>query len=286
MIVSLHQVLQRAKLDGYAVASFNVTNLETAQAVVLAATKQRSPVIVSLSESAAKYGGRALMVAIRALAEDAPVPVVIHLDHHVDLKQIELGLAWGASSVMFDGSLLPLIDNIAQTRQVVRLARRRRSDIEGEVGTIGGQEDCTQASVQLAVATEAAQFVRVTRVDAIALGLGTSHGLPVPRETIHLDLLDAYYKLAKTPVVLHGASNLPPALIRAGIRHGITKINIDTQLRQVFTKNVREVLNKDDAIINPRDYLKPAREGMAQEAAKILKQFGSVNEAHALRRNR
>jgi fructose-bisphosphate aldolase class II len=286
MTVTLRQILKRAKQAGYAVAAFNVTNLETAQAAVGAAIKQRSPVIISLSESAARYGGRPLFAAVRVLADEAPVPIVIHLDHHTDFELIKAGLSWGASSVMFDGSLLPLAGNIVQTRRAVRLARRFGASTEGEVGTIGGQEEAGSQAVCLAVAGEAARFVRATKVDALALGLGTSHGLPVPHETIHLNILDEYYHLTTTPVVLHGASNLPVATIRAGIRHGVTKINIDTQLRQIFTATVREVLTNDEDCINPRDYLAPARQAMQSEAAQLLKRFGSVNEAHALRRNR
>lgn len=286
MIVTLRGVLADARRSGYAVAAFNVTNLETAQAAVGAALDQRSPVILAVSESAARYGGRPFFAALRAMADDAAVPVVIHLDHHVDFELIKLGLTWGASSVMFDGSMLSIADNTQQTKRAVRLARKWRASVEGEVGTIGGQEDSNGHAVHLAAATEAAKFARQTQVDALALGLGTSHGLPVPHETIHLDILDEYYRLAKTPVVLHGASNLSTSLIRAGIRHGVAKINIDTQLRQAFTGAVRDYLTKYEDCINSRDYLSSGRQKMQREASQIIKLFGSLNEAHAVRRYR
>jgi len=286
MRVSLKQLLPTALRSGYAVAAFNVTNLETAQAAVSAAVEQRSPVILAISESAAKYGGRALFAAVCALADDVPIPAVVHLDHHIDLPLIKQGLDWGATSVMFDGSHLPLLENITQTKGIVRLAHRRRVSVEGEIGMIGGQEDGSGAGIQLAVIKDAVQFTGQTRVDAIALGLGTSHGLPVAHETIHISILEQYYLHARTPVVLHGASNLPPSMIRAGIRHGVAKINIDTQLRQAFTAAVKRTLTKDEKLINVRDYIGQGRDSMRQEAMKILKMFGSVNEAHALRHNR
>lgn len=286
MITTLRDLLPSARTQGYAVGAFNITNLETAQAVVEAAVVQQSPVILGVSASALRYGGRGLMAAARALAEAAPVPIVLHLDHQVEAELIRQGLSWGASSVMFDGSLLDLAENIRQTRQFVALARRWRASVEGEIGQIGGQEEGRERAVVLADSVAAQKFARATKVDAVALGLGTSHGLPVPKETIHLDRLDEYYKGCSVPVVLHGASSLPRALIRAGIRHGVTKINVDTQLRQSFTGAVRQSLAGDDAMINPRDYLKPAREAMRKEVARLMKLFGSVNRNHAVRRYR
>ena len=286
MIVNLRRLLNDARRSGYAVAAFNVTNLETAQAALAASLNQSSPVILAVSESAAKYGGRALFACLTTLAQDVDLPVAIHLDHHTDRALITQGLRWGASSVMFDGSLLALAENIKLTKVVVRAAKKFRASVEGEVGTIGGQEETVGAGVRLAVAADAARFARQTGVDALALGLGTSHGLPVPKETIHLDILDEYYRQSATPVVLHGASNLSPAIIRAGIRHGVTKINIDTQLRQAFTAAVRTYLKEYEDVINPRDYLTSGREAMTKEATKIIKLFGSVNEAHALRSRR
>ncbi len=286
MITTLRHILPNARLRGYAIAAFNVTNLETIQASLLAAEAQRSPVILGFSESALKYGGRALLAAARAAASETDIPVVIHLDHHSDLTLIERGLKWGASSAMYDGSMLDLDINIKNSKRAVAMAKRFRASVEAEIGQIGGHEGGITGQPRLADAAEAKRFCRLTGVDAIALGLGTSHGLPVPHETVHLELLDAYYAQCQTPVVLHGASNLPPRLIRASIRHGVTKINIDTELRQSFTAAVRDYLNSYEECINPRDYLIKGREAMAKKASLLIKRFGSVNEADAIRRRR
>lgn len=286
MITTLSTVLKRARERHYAVPAFNCFNLETAQAIIQAAETSASPVIIQISESAMRYGGPSLMAAVRQLARDASVKVVIHLDHCTTLDSVSLGLKWGASSAMFDGSALRLIDNIAQTKRARQITYRYKASLEGEIGTIGGQESFVKGQAGVVDPHEAAHFVRATRVDAVALGLGTSHGLPVPHETVHVETLKAYYNLCKTPVVLHGASNLPPATIRAAIRHGVTKVNVDTELRQAFTGAVRDYLQEHPAAYNPRDYLGPAREAAQARAVKLIRSFGAVNEDHAVHRHR
>lgn len=281
MITTLRPVLQSASRHGYAVGAFNVSNLEIAQAVIDAAVQQQSPVIVAVSESGWQYGGAGLLAAIQALAQAVTVPVVIHLDHGHDVTLVSKLLTEGFSSVMLDASALPFDKNVVHTQTVVKRAHRRHISVEGEIGTIGGAEDITGApQIIYPTPNEVAQFVKKTGVDAIAVGLGTSHGLPVKNEHVEFALLTAVRERVSVPLVLHGASNLPPATIRAAIRKGIAKINIDTELRQVFTKTVRDYLRTSPQALDPREYLSVARAAVCEHVKKILRNFGSVNQAH------
>lgn len=280
MITTLRPVLRAAKRHGYAVGAFNISNLEEVQAVVGAAEDQRSPVIVAVSESGWKYGGVALLAATRALAEAAPVPVVIHLDHGHSLPLVSSLLPAGFSSVMMDASALSLRENIIQTGSIVDQAHRRRISVEGEIGTIGGSEDAAGVpQIIYPTPDDVALFVKKTGVDAVAVGLGTSHGLPVKDEHVEYELLTAITERITVPLVLHGASNLPPATIRAAIRKGICKINIDTELRQTFTQTVREYLRRHPDEFDPRQYLGLAREAVQNHIIQVLRLFGSVNHA-------
>ena len=281
MITTLRPVLQAAQRHGYAVGAFNVSNLEVTQAVIEAATQQRSPVIVSVSESGWQYGGEGLMAAIVTLAQAAPVPVVVHLDHGHSLRLVGSLLNRGFSSVMIDASALSLPQNIASTKAVVRLAHRRHISVEGEIGTIGGIEDRFGVpQIIYPTPSDVALFVKKTGVDAVAVGLGTSHGLPVKNEHVEHELLTAIREQVSVPLVLHGASNLPPTTIRAAIRKGIAKINIDTELRQSFTKAIAAHLHSHPDEFDPRGCLGAAREAVLQHVMGVMKLFGSVNRSH------
>lgn len=281
MITTLRPVLRAALRHGYAVGAFNVSNLEVTQAVLAAADAQRSPVIVGISESAWNYGGVGLLAAIRALAETTRVPVVIHLDHGHDLDRIRLALDSGFTSVMIDASALPYKRNLTETKKIVKIAHAKRISVEAELGTIGGQEDTTSAAhIIYPTPKEVADFVRATGVDAIAVGLGTSHGLPVPHEHIEYELLTQIHEIVRIPVVLHGASNLPPATLRAAIRRGISKINIDTEVRQTYTAALRSALAGDTNEFDLRTYTGSARSAVMLHVQTVMRTFGSVNHAH------
>ena len=281
MITTLRPVLRAALRHGYAVGAFNVSNLEVTQAVLAAADAQRSPVIIAVSESGWNYGGPGLLAAIRTLAEATPVPVVIHLDHGHDMDRIHLALESGFSSVMIDASALSYERNSAETKKVVRMAHAKRISVEAEIGTIGGQEDTTSAAhIIYPTPAQVSAFVRATGVDAIAVGLGTSHGLPVPNEHIEYELLTQIRETVPVPIVLHGASNLAPATLRAAIRRGIAKINIDTEIRQTFTTALRTALQDNPDEFDLRAYAGSARSAVMLHVQTILRTFGSVNHAH------
>ncbi len=280
MLSTLQSVLEKAQRGKYAVGAFNISDLEQAQAVVTAAEILQSPVIINTSEKALEYAGiENLSAIVTSLAKHVKVPVVLNLDHGRDVKIAHHCLQQGWTGIMFDGSKLPYEENVATTAAVKKYAKKFGVGVEGEIGQVKYKEDMKISKKPvLATPEEAVDFVQRTHVDALAVGIGNSHGLPVPGERLHFDLLQRIHRAVKVPLVLHGASGTPTASIKKAIHYGICKINIDTDLRLVFTASVRETL-KDQSIFDPRAYLTPARHAIMDEVKKKIMMFGSNGKA-------
>jgi len=280
MIANLKSVLLKAQKEGFAVGAFNTNNMELTMAIIKGAEKTNSPVIVAISEGALVYGGEALVEQAKFMAVKAQVPVVLHLDHGKSVQIVEESLKLGFSSVMFDGSAFTFDKNLHLTKQVVALARKKRVSVEAELGTVGGSK-YSEKSVPVVYPTlqQVQSFISKVKIDAIALGLGTSHGVPVPKEHIEQSLLKEIREQIKTPIVLHGASNLPNVDIRQAIRNGVTKINIDTELRQAFTESVRKYLSANSHEIDIRKYLGEASDSVQKLVCQKIELFGSKNKA-------
>lgn len=271
--------LKKAQLGHYAIGHFNTNNLETSQAIFLAANERKSPAIIALSESAIAYGGSELVKAIQELIYKSKVPLILHLDHGRSLEIIKQAIKWQFNSVMIDGSSYSFNKNVQVTKEVVKMARRQNIGVEAEIGTIGGNEDGVRhKGIEYPNPDRVAEFASLTKVDALAVGLGTSHGLPVPKEHVEHALLQEIGAKTEVPIVLHGASNLPSITIKTAIRKGICKINIDTEIRQSFTNGVREVLKNKD-VYDIRAYLGFAREETTNIVMEKIKLFGSSNKA-------
>lgn len=280
MLVTLNKVLRIAQEQKFAVGAFNVYNLESVQAVISAAEKMKAPVIVQTSEKAIAYAGIAELAGlIKTRAKESPVPVVFHLDHGRTHDLLYDCLEHGYTSVMFDGSHLPYKDNIHWTKEVVRRAHRKGISVEAEIGTVGGVEDDVSAEEGLTDPVTAAEFARETHCDALAIGIGNNHGKPKKGERLHLDVLARIRQTVHTPLVLHGASSTPDDKIKEAIRLGITKINIDTDLRVAFSEAERAVLEKDKEIYDPRAILTPAKEAMEETVMQKIALFGSAHKA-------
>jgi len=267
MLVTNKELLLAAQRGAYAVGAFNIQNLESLLAVVEAAVEEKSPVIVAVTPSAIKYGGlRYLATLVKTAAESASVPMSLHLDHGEDVETVQKCLEAGFTSVMIDGSHLPFKENIALTRRVVELTHPKGVSVEGELGRLAGVEEKTveEREKVLTDPDEAKEFVRRTGVDALAVSIGTSHGAYKFKGEPKLDFerLRLIREKVDVPLVLHGASSVPQWIIekatkygaeltgakgipedhiRKAIELGITKINIDTDLRLAFTATVREV---------------------------------------------
>jgi fructose-bisphosphate aldolase, class II len=315
-LVSMRQLLDEAAAGGYGVGAFNVNNMEQIQAVFEAAEETRSPVIVQASRGAREYtNDRFLIHLMQAASEIYPdVPVALHQDHGNSPETCFSAIEQGFTSVMMDGSLLAdgktpsdFEYNVAVTREVVERAHAVGVTVEGELGTLGGIEDGHgSGEVHLTDPDEAVEFVERTGIDALAVAIGTSHGAykftsPPTGAVLAMNLIqEIHEKLPTTHLVMHGSSSVPKSLVDAinahggeirptwgvpveeiqlGIRHGVRKINVDTDARLAMTSAIRKVLDEHRDEYDPRAYLKPARAAMKAVYAERMTQFGQAGHA-------
>lgn len=283
MLVSGKELFQAAKQGGYAVGAFNVNNMEIIQAIIEAAEEEKSPVFLQASQGGIKYAGIEYIAGLaKTAAEKATVPVALNLDHGTSFTQVVQCIRHGFSAVMIDGSQHPYEDNIAITQKVIEVAHPCGVSVEAELGKIGGVED--DIKVESADATftdpkEAAEFVERTKVDALAIAIGTAHGVYKGEPKLDFDRLAEITAATDIPLVLHGASGVGDESIRKAVSLGICKINIDTELRQAFTKAVQEVVHTSPKEFDPRKLLGPAREAMKEVVRYKMRLFGSAGRA-------
>ncbi len=321
-LVPMKLILDEANKAGYGVGAFNVNNMEQLQAICAAAAETNSPVIIQVSRNALKYADKGLlaaMVSYMAEKKYPQIPMSLHLDHGPDIETIAECVKLGFTSVMIDGSLdysrkdekgkhpaRSFEDNVAITKEAVKIAHAAGVTVEGEIGTLGGIEDDTVAgAVHLTNPTEAEEFVKQTGVDALALAIGTSHGaykFPVGHEIeLALDIVDdVHRRVPKTALVMHGSSSVPAhmvnlvnqfggkvpnavgvptAMIQDAIKRGMRKVNIDTDGRLAITGAIRKVFVEQPQKFDPRDYLGPAREAVKSWMLEEMKAFGTAGHA-------
>ncbi len=270
MIVTGAELLIQAKKGGYAVPAFNVDNLESVLGVLNAVEKTCKPTIIQTIPKTLKYGGiSAYSSLVRALYK-CGADIAIHLDHGGDVKICEDCINAGYSSVMIDGSMLSFEENIALTKSVVALAHARGISVEAELGTIGGKEE-TEGQIKYTEVEEAKEFVERTRVDSLAIGVGTAHGVYKGEPHIAIDRIKEIADVVDVPLVLHGASGLSDEVIRACIDAGISKINFATHLRQAFTDGLKKGLASKEATYDPKTYLPYAIKAVEDVATKIIR---------------
>ena len=299
------EILQAARDGKYGVGAFNTNNMEITQAILEACEDARSPVLLSLSEGAIKYGASQLIDMVIHEAKQATVPVAVHLDHGSSYESCMRCIRWGFSSVMIDKSHEDEDINTFETKRVVEAAHAVGVTVEAEIGRLGGVEEHVVVAEEDAILTkpdEAERFMSNTGADYLAVAIGTSHGANKGkgRPFIHHDRIKEIASRVANPLVMHGASGVPKDLVarlneaggelkdatgiheddvRQAVTEGIAKINTDTDLRLAFTTAVREVLLKDPKQFDPRKILGPAREEMKKVVAERLEVFGSVGKA-------
>ncbi|MDX8363669.1 class II fructose-bisphosphate aldolase [Cytobacillus sp. IB215665] len=285
-LVSMTEMLNKAKDEGYAVGQFNLNNLEFTQAILQAAQEENSPVICGVSEGAARYMGgfKTVVKMVEGLIEDynITVPVAIHLDHGSSFEKCAEAIHAGFTSVMIDGSHHPLEENIAITQKVVELAHIHGVSVEAELGRIGGQEDdlvVDDADAMYAIPSECDQLVRETGVDCFAPALGSVHGPYKGEPNLGFDRMKEVMELTGIPLVLHGGTGIPTKDIQKAISLGTSKINVNTENQIASAKVVREVLAEKTEEYDPRKYLGPAREAIKETVKGKMKEFGSSNKA-------
>ncbi|MBP3952766.1 class II fructose-1,6-bisphosphate aldolase [Bacillus suaedae] len=285
-LVSMKEMLNKAKAESYAVGQFNINNLEFTQAILQAAEEEKSPVILGVSEGAARYmGGFKLIVnMVKDLMEEygTTVPVAIHLDHGSSFEKCVEAIHAGFTSVMIDGSHHPLEENIAITKQVVAVAHALGVSVEAELGRIGGQEDdliVDDAEAAYAIPAECKELVAATGVDCFAPALGSVHGPYKGEPNLGFDRMKEIDELVGIPLVLHGGTGIPLKDVQKAISFGHAKINVNTENQITSAKAVREVLEANPEMIDPRKYLGPARDTIKATVIGKMREFGSSNKA-------
>ncbi|MGJ9385431.1 fructose-1,6-bisphosphate aldolase, class II [Salipaludibacillus neizhouensis] len=285
-LVSMKEMLETAKAEGYGVGQFNLNNLEFTQAILQAAEEEQSPVILGVSEGAARYmGGFHTVVTIveSLMAEyDTTVPVAIHLDHGSSFEKCVEAMYAGFTSVMIDGSHFPLAENIAVTKKVVEVAHTLGISVEAELGRIGGQEDdliVDDAEAAYAIPAECDELIRATNVDCFAPALGSVHGPYKGEPNLGFDRMEEVSKLTAVPLVLHGGTGIPTKDIKRAISLGTAKINVNTESQITSAKAVREVLAEKPELFDPRKYMGPARDAIKATVIGKMREFGSSNKA-------
>ena len=280
---SMTNMLKKAQEGKYAVGQFNINNLEWTQAVLEATKENNAPVILGVSEGAMKYMGgfKVVSAMVNSLIEtlDVTQPVALHLDHGSSFESCKEAIDAGFSSVMIDGSKLPIDENIAVTKQVVEYAHAKGVSVEAEVGCVGGNEDGVVGGVKYADANECKRIVDEAGIDALAAALGSVHGEYHGEPVLGFKEMEEIRDLTNMPLVLHGGSGIPEHQIKKSIELGHCKINVNTECQQAFTKRVREILANDDKVYDPRKFLGPGKEAIKQVVTDKMIEFGSVNKA-------
>jgi tagatose 1,6-diphosphate aldolase GatY/KbaY len=280
MLAELVRLLHQARTQGEAVGAFNVYNLEGARAVIAAAEAEAAPVILQVHPAAWQYGGPPLLALCLASARASRVPVAVHLDHSTSACEIEAALAAGVTSIMVDGSHLPYADNVAFTREMAALAHRQGVEVEAELGRLSGTEDATavhEYEAHLTDPDQAAQFVSQTGVDALAVCIGNAHGAYLAAPRLDFERLTALKQAVPTPLVLHGVSGLPESLIHRAIALGVSKCNVNTDLRQAYLQALHEAI-RTRTPLDLLDLLKMVTAAMQAVAAAKLRIFQGKEE--------
>jgi fructose-bisphosphate aldolase, class II len=282
-LVSMTEMLKKAKAEGYAVGQFNINNLEFTQAILQAAEAEKSPVILGVSEGAGRYigGFKTVVKMVEGLLEDykITVPVAIHLDHGSSFDKCKEAIDAGFTSVMIDASHHPFEENIETTSKVVEYAHSKGVSVEAELGTVGGQEDDVVGGIIYADANECDELVKRTGIDCLAPALGSVHGPYKGEPNLGFKEMEEIGNLTGVPLVLHGGTGIPTKDIQRSISLGTAKINVNTENQIASARVVREVLAAKPNEYDPRKYLGPARDAIKETVIGKMREFGSAGKA-------
>jgi fructose-bisphosphate aldolase class II len=272
----MNEIVGPAAAAGRGVGAFNVIGIEHAEAIVTGAEAADAPVVLQVSQNCVAYHGALapLSRACAAIAGAAAVPVALHLDHATSTDLVREAAGLGFGSVMYDTSALPYEQNVRATAAVARWCHEREIWVEAELGEIGGK-DGVHAPRARTDPDDAARYVDATEVDALAVAVGSSHAMLTRDAVLDTGLIARIYDAVSVPLVLHGSSGVPHAALAAAIGAGMTKINVATQLNKAFTAAVRDCLEADSALVDPRRYGAAGRDAIAIEVARLLRVIGA-----------
>lgn len=282
-LVSMKEMLLKGKEKKYAVAQININSFQWAEAILEAAQEEQSPIIVASSDRLVDYlgGFKTIATMVNRIVEEKniTVPVALHLDHGSSVERCKEAIDAGYTSVMIDGSHHPIDENIEMTKQVTEYAKPHGVSVEAEVGTVGGNEDGLIGGIQYADPEECVRIVNETGIDALAAALGSVHGPYQGEPKLGFDEMKKISELTNVPLVLHGGSGIPDYQIQKAIELGHSKINVNTECLQAWTKAIREVLHNDAATFDARAILTPGKEAVKQTVKAKIKEFKSSHKA-------
>ena len=281
-MISSKEILIKARDNNYAVAAFNIHNLETLKAVIKAASDMRAPLILQTTPGTVKHAGLKYLVAMAdAASQETGLPIALHLDHSEDLDLLKECADGGYTSVMYDGSKLPFEQNIAGTREAVEYAHARGVQVEAELGRLGGREEninVTDYEASLTDPASATEFIEKTGIDSLAVAIGTAHGLYKGTPKLDYERLKEIKRMVDVPLVLHGASDVPDEMIEKAVSCGINKINIATDLKIAFANALRRYLAENPDENDPRKYFSPAMDAVVEVAKHKIGIAGCENK--------
>ncbi|AGM25381.1 class II fructose-bisphosphate aldolase [Spiroplasma chrysopicola] len=281
MKTTLKAQLDKAQREAYAVPAFNFDNLEMLKAIIEGAEEEKAPVIIMVTESAAKYMGFEYVTALGQTAvENAKVPVILHWDHGFDLELIKKAVDNKYTSVMLDASAKPTSENIRETQEIVSYAHQRGVEVESEIGHVGGKEDDRSTTGgNYTTVSAAINFVQQAAVDCLAIAVGTAHGIYHDEVKLQIDRIAEIKAAVKTPLVLHGSSGVPSDQLTLAIKAGICKVNIGTDLKLANVKGIRTWLGANPTGYDARKFGRLAIDEMkiiVKEKIKILNATGKA----------
>lgn len=283
MIVNAKEILEQAKKAGYAIAHFNINNLEWTKFILEECQACNTPVILGVSEGAIRYMGGYHVIAsmVKALVKDLDIsiPVVIHLDHGSSIASCEKAVEAGFTSVMIDASKYTLEENISITKKVVELAREHDVTVEAEVGCVGGEEDGVANELAYAKVEDCITFVRETGIDFLAPALGSVHGLYKGEPKLDFERMREIKEKTNLPLVLHGGTGIPDDMIQRAISCGICKVNINTELQIAWSNAVRDALKENDSVYDPRKIIKFGEKFMKEKIREKLSLLSNTKGA-------
>lgn len=283
MLQNMRKMLKKAHEEKYAVPHFNINNLEWTKYILEECEKNNSPVILGVSEGAAKYMGGYTVVSsmVKGLMKDLniTIPVALHLDHGSSFEACKKAIDADFTSVMIDASKHSLEENIEITKKVVKYAKRRNISVEAEIGRIGGSEDDINSDIWYATVDDSLKLYKETKIDFLAPALGSVHGLYKGEPKINFERMKEINEKLNIPLVLHGGTGLPDDIILESIKNGISKININTELQIAWTKGVREKIANDDKVYDPRKIISAGEQNVKEAISAKIKLLGSNNKA-------
>ncbi len=281
-LVTTKEMMETAQKEGYAIGAFNVENMEMVMAVLAAAEEQRAPVIMQTTPSTIKYADVAYFFAnVKVAAEKATVPVAMHLDHGDSFNLAVRAFHGGYTSIMIDGSHESFEDNIKLSKAVVDVCHAAGVPVEAELGKVGGKEDNLDGGEgnPYTDPQEAKIFAESTGIDSLAVAIGTAHGVYKGEPKLDVERLSQIREVVSIPLVLHGTTGVPDPVVEDCVRRGICKVNYATGLRIAFTEGVKEYLEKDPGVIDPKKYHKVAMKKVQAYVEQKIQVCGSNGKA-------